>query len=161
MPAVTPTVRPLPWTDPYLLKSTAKMESRMVAPIMLTGSPIHATLTLILHWMSLKSSLPSLGRAPHLLAPLRRVPQLDPPYHLGGRHTRKELGLIVCPMILKRMSRCSLLLPRQQRPKNIHSVIAARAWYRNSTSAFIGKRWSRVQVGIVNQVCSLATQCII
>src|SRR5258708_10759303 len=136
------------------------MEFRMVAPIMPTGPPIRATLTL-LRRMSLKSSLPSLGRVPRLLAPLRKVRQLDPSCHLDGRHTRKELRPIVCPMMLKRMSRCSLLLPRQQRQKYIRSAIAARVWYQNSTSTFTGKTWAIVQVGMVNRVCGLATQIII
>jgi hypothetical protein len=60
-------------TDPYLLKSTAKMEFRTAALIMPTGLPIHAILSLFPHWMPLKSSLLSLGRVPRLLAPLRRV----------------------------------------------------------------------------------------
>src|ERR1700722_2787754 len=161
MPAVTPALRPPPWRDPYLLKSIAKMEFRMVAPTMPTGLPILANLTLLLHWISLKSSLPSLSRVLRLLAPLRKVRRLDPPCHLDGQRTQKELGLIVCPMMSKKMSRCSLLRPLQQRQMCTHPVFAVTIWYRNSTSVFINKVWQIVQVSVMSLVCSRGTQSII
>src|SRR6266851_8026195 len=117
MLVVSPILRLRPWTDPYLLTWTAKMAFHMVVPAIRIELPILAILTQLLHWMDLKPSPPSLGKVLPLPAPLRKVRQSDLSCLLGGRHTRKEHGLIVCSMISEKIFRCFLLRPPQQRLK--------------------------------------------
>src|SRR5712671_4208963 len=151
-------IRP-PRTVPYLPTWRTKMVFHMVAPTILTELSILADLIRHLRSISLKPSLP-LRRVLPLLPPLHRVSQSNPACHLVGQHTRKEPGLIVCPMMSKKMFRCFLLRPRQQRPKG-RPAIVVRVWYRNLTLMFIGKTWEMVQVRSSNQLCSLATQRVI